>query len=324
MKKKRYKLRTPLTLKGGIRAQTAHAGPFRVWWSRRWTDVLEGFRMGARLGRGRHYAISGQVSDLQITPGIVSAEVQGASPEPYRCEIRFVALTESQKQELCAALKQRPLLIARLLAGELPHEVETLFERVSAPLFPRRSNDIQSKCSCPDWANPCKHLAAVYCLLGETISKAPLLLLALRGISRSDLVEVSEPSLEAKRAGKSIETGAEKKQSGKRGKSQAKKNSDEGVTPEHFYGTTHTPLTEFGSMPPSDIVAPLVQRLGPLPFWRGQERFADTLEHLYSRAIPRGVAVWSGEPLDLRRPEEKVVITGASLHLKQHLRIERG
>lgn len=327
MKKKTYKLRTPLTLRGGIRAQTAHAGPFRVWWSRRWTDVLEGFRMGARLGRGRHYAISGQVSDLQITPGLVSAEVQGASTEPYRCEIRFAALTESQKQKICTAMKSRPMLTARLLAGELPHEVESFFEQASAPLFPRRSNDIQSKCSCPDWANPCKHLAAVYCLMGETISRNPLLLLALRGLSRADLLdaEASEPTLARDSSQASGAKTSETKALKKSSKGKAKKNKDEAcVLPEAFYGTQHTPITDFGLMPPPGIIAPLLQRLGPLPFWRGQERFADTLEQLYSRAIPRGMMVWSGEPLDLRRPEEKVIVTGASLHLKQHLRIERG
>jgi uncharacterized Zn finger protein len=324
MKKKSYKLRTPLTLRGGIRAQTAHAGPFRVWWSRRWTDVLEGFRMGARLGRGRHYAISGQVSDLRITPGIVSAEVQGASTEPYRCEIRFAALTESQKQKIRLGMESRPMLTARLLAGELPHEVESLFEQATAPLFPRRSNDIQSKCSCPDWANPCKHLAAVYCLLGETISRNPLLLLALRGLSRADLLGCEEPTCESARSSGSSEK-AEVNELKKGAKAKAKKKSEKScVLPEEFYGTTHTPLTDFGLLPPSGVIAPLLQRLGPLPFWRGQERFSDTLEQLYSRAIPRGMMVWSGEPLDLRRPEEKVVITGASLHLKQHLRIERG
>jgi len=63
--------------------------------------------------------------------------------------------------------------------------------------------------------------------------------------------------------------------------------------------------------------APLIYRLGPLPFWRGQERFTDTMEHLYARAATRGWTVWTGEALDLRREDEKVIIKGASLHLKQ-------
>ena len=71
MSKKKYSPRTPLGVKGGIRAQGAAAGPHRVWWSRRWTEVFEGFRLGARLGRGRSYALSGQVSALEIAPGRV-------------------------------------------------------------------------------------------------------------------------------------------------------------------------------------------------------------------------------------------------------------
>jgi uncharacterized Zn finger protein len=313
-KKKSFKLRAPLTIKGGIRAQTAHAGPFRVWWSRRWTDVLEGFRMGPRLGRGRHYAISGQVSELDMTSGCVSAEVQGANADPYRCSIRFASLDSSQKGKVVADLKARPMLIARLIAGELPHDVEMLFEQVHAPLFPRRSGDIQSACSCPDWANPCKHLAAVYCLLGETISKNPLLLLALRGITRADLIERPFAQEATDR-----EIAVSLQGAGGR----SSRNIDEPLTVESFYGTPHPPITDFGASPGLDIYAPLVQRLGPLPFWRGQERFSDTLEHLYARAATRGMTVWSGDPLDLRRPEEKVIIKGASLHLKQHLRIER-
>jgi uncharacterized Zn finger protein len=307
-KKKRFKSRAPLSIKGGIRAQAEHAGPFRVWWSRRWTDVLEGFRMGPRLGRGRHYAVSGQVSELTLTPGCVSAEVQGAVPEPYKCAIRFTMLEAAPKEAVVAALKARPMLIARLIAGELPHEVETLFVQAQGPLFPRRSGDIQSTCSCPDWANPCKHLAAVYCLLGETISRNPFLLLALRGIARADLLESPEETC--------VEVPAAPH--GKR------KAIARDLTPEAFYGHAHEPLTDFGAPPGPDIAAPLVQRLGPLPFWRGQERFTDTLEHLYARAASRGLIVWSGDPLDLRRPEEKIIIKGASLHLKQHLRIAHG
>jgi uncharacterized Zn finger protein len=313
-KKKSYKLRAPLAIKGGIRAQTPHAGPFRVWWSRRWTDVLEGFRMGPRLGRGRHYAISGQVSELTMALGCVSAEVQGANAAPYRCSIRFASLEPSQKEEVIAGLKARPMLIARLIAGELPHEVEMFFEQVQAPLFPRRSGDIQSACSCPDWANPCKHLAAVYCLLGETISRNPLLLLTLRGISRADLIDT--PTC---KEGTDRKVAPPIREAGRR----LPPDKCEPLTSESFYGTPQPPITDFGASPSLDIYAPLVQRLGPLPFWRGQERFSDTLEHLYARAASRGMTVWSGDPLDLRRPEEKVIIKGASLHLKQHLRIER-
>jgi len=309
-KNKKYAVRSPLNVKGGIRAQALRAEPLRVWWSRRWTTVLETFRMGPRFGRGRHYAVSGQTSDLTLAAGSVAASVQGTVAEPYRCEATFTHLGGTAKARVVAALRQRPMLLARLLAGDLPHETEALFRAENCPLFPERENDLKSRCSCPDWANPCKHLAAVYCLLGETIAKNPLTLLALRGVTRADLVEYPMPDTEcpAPKPGTSRGTGA---------------GAPPPLTREAFYGKPSPPLTDFGAAPKTDVAAPLVHRLGPLPFWRGQDRFADTLEHLAHRAAARGWSVWTGEPLDLRPPTERVVIKGATLRLKHTLRIDR-
>ena len=307
-KRKKYAIRSPLSVKGGIRAQAAHTDPLRAWWSRRWTDTLEGFRMGPRLGRGRHYAVSGQVSDLTLTPGSVTAIVQGAAAEPYRCEIHFACVDAAAKARITTALRQRPMLLARLLVGDMPHEIETLFNAEGCPLFPGRENDLKSKCSCPDWANPCKHLAAVYCLLGETITQSPLHLLALRGLTRADLLQGGAPVCAPSQVTE--------------GRQECLPRLASTLTRESFYGTPQPPLTDFGAAPKTDIAAPLVRRLGPLPFWRGQERFADTLEHLAHRAASRGWSVWTGEPLDLRPPEARVIIKGAGLRLKQTLRID--
>ena len=298
-KKKRYAARSPLGVKGGIRAQSPHSGHLRVWWSRRWTEVLENFRLGARLGRGRNYAVSGQVSTLTITPGHVAAAVQGSDKEPYDSGILFRAVEGEAKARIIQVLRQRPMLIARLLVGDLPFEVETFFRAEGCPLFPKRENDLTSRCSCPDYANPCKHLAAVYYLLGEAITRNPLQLLELRGISRADLLGAgAEPDGPVPAEPPAAEAVA--------------------LTHEGFYGEPHEAFTDYGSAPKSVTCAPLIYRLGPLPFWRGQERFTDTLEHLSARAATRGWTVWTGEPLDLRREEEKIIIHGATLHLKNH------
>jgi len=296
-KKKRYALRTPLTVKGGIRSQNAHSGPLRTWWSRRWTEVIERFRLGARLGRGRNYAVSGQVSQLEIAPGMITAQVQGANKEPYASSIRFRTVAEDAKAGLIAALRAQPMLVARLLVAELPLEVEGLFRAAGCPLFPQRENDLTSRCSCPDYANPCKHLAAIYYLLGEAITKNPLLLLGVRGISRAELLGDAALTAPAPAA-------------------TARPDAPASVDLAGFYGSPHPPFEDFGTAVKALTHAPLIYRLGPLPFWRGQERFSDTLEHLYARAAARGWAVWAGEPLDLRREDEKVIITGANLHLK--------
>jgi uncharacterized Zn finger protein len=301
-KKKKYAPRTPLNVKGGIRSQLTHGGSRRVWWIRRWTEVIERFRLGARLGRGRNYAVSGQVSELDITAGKIEAHVQGTNKEPYVSTIRFRAVEGEAKEALIRAVRRRPMLAARLLVSDLPFEMEGLFREAGCPLFPQHENDLASRCSCPDYANPCKHLAAVYYLFGEAIAKDPMLLLELRGVSRAELV-----GAEAEDAAPTVE------------RRMLDAECAEENTPcaaEGFYGTPQPPFGDFGTAVKTLTPAPLIYRLGALPFWRGQERFIDTLEHLYARAAARGWSVWAGEPLDLRREEEKVVITGANLHLK--------
>ena len=296
-KRKKYALRTPLNVKGGIRAQNPHSGHLRAWWSRRWTDVLEKFRLGARLGRGRNYAVSGQVSSLEITPGQVVAAVQGSDKEPYQSSIRFRTVEGEAKTRLICFFRQHPMLIARLIVSDLPAEVEALFRQAGCPLFPQRENDLISRCTCPDYANPCKHLAAIYFLLGEAITQNPLVLLELRGISRADLLgeaaEAEAPPGPVDLAEPSVPTDLSA-----------------------FYGTPQKAFEDYGAAVKSLTHAPLIYRMGPLPFWRGQERFTDTLEHLYARAATRGWIVWTGETLDLRREDEKVIIKGANLQLK--------
>lgn len=294
-KKKKYAIRTPLTVKGGIRAQLSPAGGSRVWWARRWTEMMEDFRIGARLGRGRNYAVSGQVSALNVSCGRVEADVQGASDEPYHCVILFRRLEDDARDRILLSLRSRPILLARLLAGEMPFEMEALFRENGAPFFPRKEGDVQSRCSCPDYANPCKHLAAVYYLLGEAFSKNPRLLPILRGLPLPEW----EPRAAAEDPGPRAEPPSE-------------------LAPAECYGRPRDPL------PPSDAPqadgseASLPARLGPLPFWRGQERFLDTLAHLYARAAPRGRIVWAGDTLDLRHENEKTILTGARLKLNIH------
>jgi uncharacterized Zn finger protein len=310
--KKKYTVRTPLNVKGGIRSQTANGG-HAAWWSRRWTEVIERFRLGARLGRGRNYAVSGQVSTLELSPGRIAARVQGANKEPYVSTIQFRTVADEAKEALIGNLRRQPRLLARLLVSDLPLEVEGLFREAGCPLFPQREHDLASRCSCPDYANPCKHLAAVYYLFGEALAKNPLLLLALRGVSREELLGADSgdgaPELQEGGATERQEEGApeapERKEPKRRETDAAR-----------FYGTPQPPFEDFGTAVKSCTPAPLIYRLGALPFWRGQERFTDTLEHLYARAAVRGWTVWAGEPLDLRREDEKVIITGANLHLK--------
>ncbi len=91
---------------------------------------------------------------------------------------------------LAKALSHRAFFAAKLLAGEIPPEIEKVFEGLGLSLFPKKANDLVTDCSCPDWSNPCKHSAAVYYLLGEEFDRDPFLIFKMRGMSREDLVNL--------------------------------------------------------------------------------------------------------------------------------------
>ena len=178
----------PREAKGGIKAQSGRGGFGRSWWARRWIEVLEGFDLGARLGRGRSYARRGQVLSIDVEKGAVTARVQGSRARPYRVEIKVSTLGRSDWKKLTTALSGRPIFAAKLLAGQMPDNIEDVFRDAGLSLFPDKGADLETDCSCPDWSNPCKHIAAVYLLLGEEFDRDPFLVFKLRGVERGELI----------------------------------------------------------------------------------------------------------------------------------------
>ena len=178
----------PIPVDGGLRARSKRGSIGERWWSRRFIDVLESLGMTGRMQRGRRYARTGQVMDLRLAAGQVSATVQGSRPAPYQVRIRVLPLTTAQWQRVEAALAGQALFRARLLAGEMPAEIEDIFAGCGTPLFPRSARDLEMRCSCPDWEIPCKHLAAVCYLLAEQFDADPFRILQLRGRDREQLL----------------------------------------------------------------------------------------------------------------------------------------
>ena len=191
--KKRYPVRIP-RFAAGIRAQESRTGAGRSWWAGEWTRRLEAMGLRGRLGRGKSYALSGQVVSLELAGPHVAARVQGARPDPYDVTLDFRTPDEAAHARIAAALRAEPILVARLLADDLPGEVETAFRAEGLDLFPGGKlgpgrYDVTTSCSCPDYANPCKHTAAVLLLLGEEIARRPATLLELRGILTEELFD---------------------------------------------------------------------------------------------------------------------------------------
>lgn len=178
----------PRAVEDGLKARSTRGGIGTSWWSRRFLDVLETFAVGGRLARGKTYARKGQVMALEIHPGRITARVQGSRRKPYDVAIAFAPLTTADWERVETALSEQALPCAKLLAGEVPPELETLFAESGSPLFPAAAGDLQQVCSCPDWGVPCKHLAATFYLLAESFDTDPFLILRWRGREREDLL----------------------------------------------------------------------------------------------------------------------------------------
>jgi uncharacterized Zn finger protein len=179
----------PRKVKGGIRAQSKRGAFAKSWWAKRWLAVLESLQLGGRLARGRAYARAGQVMDLAIEAGLVRARVQGSRKEPYAVTIRMKPLSDDEWRRVAQVLTREVVFLARLLAGEMPPDIERAFEQAGLSLFPTRIQELKTACSCPDLSNPCKHVAAVYYLLAERFDEDPFLIFAWRGRTEEELLD---------------------------------------------------------------------------------------------------------------------------------------
>lgn len=173
----------------GVRARSQQGPIGESWWAKRFLDALDQVADTSRLGRGRSYARSGQVMRPVVKPGVVTASVQGTSSRPYAVRITLVPFTDAEWARAEGELAAQALFLAALLAGEMPRDVEQAFAAAGLHLFPASPDELKSTCSCPDAANPCKHIAAVYYILAEAFDDDPFLVLAWRGRPREVLLE---------------------------------------------------------------------------------------------------------------------------------------
>ncbi len=135
MSRKNYPVRIP-RYAAGIRAQESRSGGGRTWWSRRWVHVLERMGLGGRLGRGKHYAISGQVTSMRLEGPHVEASVVGTRETPYKVTVDFRIPEGDLRERIVSRLRAEPMLAARLLADDMPMEVEEIFREEKFDFFP--------------------------------------------------------------------------------------------------------------------------------------------------------------------------------------------
>lgn len=188
-----YEARKPKEVEDGIKAKSRRGAIGEKWWSKRWVALLESFKRGARLGRGRSYARKGQVISIDVRKGVVRSKVQGARSKPYDLEIRLTQISDDDWKKAIEAMASKAVFAAKLLSGEMPKDIEEAFVDAGCSLFPGKK-DIKTNCSCPDWADPCKHIAAVYYIMAEKFDEDPFLLFKLRGRTKDEIIEALRES----------------------------------------------------------------------------------------------------------------------------------
>lgn len=160
----------------------------REWWVQRWLELLDSYRFKKRLERARLYAREGNVLSIEFKGEQVLASIQGSETEPYQVSLSLVAFSDEDWDYIIQSLSEKAIFSAQLLAGEMPANIEDAFTANGLSLFPFTLQDIKSRCSCPDPANPCKHIGAVYYQLGDRFSEDPFILFQLRGRTKTEIL----------------------------------------------------------------------------------------------------------------------------------------
>jgi uncharacterized Zn finger protein len=264
----------------------------RTWWGERFLDALEQFTDPGRLGRGRAYANNGRIVEHTLANGRVKAKVRGSiNPyfgvykEPiYNTTIKITQISAADWTRVIKRIAARADLITKLLQQEMPDPIEEVFAEEDLHLLPHGEDDFETDCSCPDWDNPCKHIAGVYYLLARDLDRDPFVLFALRGLSRDALhAELVTSPLGEILASALVE-------------------EDVPVAPVESYHTRPTKAPKDGMashrefwtgarrLPPSEAVsqarvpALLVKKQGDYPpFWHKDNSFIGVMEELYER-----------------------------------------
>lgn len=271
-----YEPTRPMPVKNGLKARSRRGQIGETWWSKRWIGVLESFDMGSRLGRGRSYARQGQVVSIDIEKGVVTAKVQGSRPRPYSIEIKLQPLSEKDWDKVTDAMAAQAVFAARLLSGEMPQNIEEAFGKARLSLFPTSIKELSTDCSCPDWANPCKHIAAVYYLLAERFDEDPFLIFKLRGRTKEEIISALRKKRSDQSAGADTASLAE-----------ADSSPVETVAPleeclDTFWQAGEA-LAYFAANPSPPVVEnAVIKRLGDAPFMVRRRNIATLLAKAYS------------------------------------------
>jgi uncharacterized Zn finger protein len=252
------------------------------WWADRWLGVLHRFGWKNRLANGRMYAADGRVTNFSVETGKIKARVQGTRTQPYDVTIGLKPLLDTDWDLVVDIMSCQALFTAQLLAGDMPLDVEEAFDCAYAPLFPVRKEDIQAHCSCPDWAIPCKHIAAVYFTMADAFDKDPFLIFQLRGRDRDALIKMLRQQRAAEAAA---------------GPMQIEMIDAGSLEPFRFWQAGEELEGVHVTIAPPQIPGGTAKRLGRPPFWRSPADPITRLGEVYEAIARRAREVALNEAL---------------------------
>jgi len=234
----------------------------RTWWGQRFIAALEKFTDPGRLGRGRSYARNGRILSHSLSKGKVTAKVEGNinpyfgvyETPIYNTTVQLGQIAEAQWQRIIQRFGSKASFVSQLLMNAMPDAIEETVADLGLHLLPHDRKDFQTRCSCPDSYNPCKHIAGVCYLLAARLDKDPLLLFELRGLSRQQLKQELLNTPLGNALAKMLET--------------------QELPPQ--------PVESYYTRPQPGIVP----AVGYQPFWTGEKRLPETLEPVSAPGLP--------------------------------------
>ncbi|NHJ48225.1 MAG: hypothetical protein FK733_10605 [Asgard group archaeon] len=184
-----YFLTKPRKVKDGLKASNRKEE--RKWWVKKWINDIETLESGNRFKQGRYFAKQGQVVYIKIQKGFAVAKVQDSKLKPYSVRIEVDTIPDNIWIKIIDEIGTKAYFSAKLLSNDLHEEINDVFKKYNVSLFPEvRGGDLRAACNCTDWANPCKHTAAVLYILGEQFEEEPLLYFKMRGKTKEEILTI--------------------------------------------------------------------------------------------------------------------------------------
>jgi uncharacterized Zn finger protein len=270
----------------------------RTWWGKRFIEALEAFTDPNRLGRGRSYARNGKILNYDVKDGKITAKVRGSiNPyfgvykEPlYKIAIKIKPISAQDWSKAIKQMGSKASVVSKLLLNEVPDNIESCFKGLNSQLLPHSSKDFNTTCSCPDYANPCKHIAGVYYLVASQLDNDPLLLFELRGLSRDQLQEELAKSPLGKVLSSAINDDSETKIVAASSYYTKPETASlpKSIDLKTFWSGTQTP--SMLEVSPATIPAILIKKAGDFPsFWKSDISFIEVMEDFYARVRTKGL-----------------------------------